>query len=75
MIEQKYGLKYEYLNEVAKNSKAFENISQEELAEFIKYLIDENYLSKSKYEYIVGSEVEKNSHTIFFWILVQFLGL
>jgi ATP-dependent Lhr-like helicase len=24
MIEQKYGFKYEYLNEVAKNSKAFE---------------------------------------------------
>lgn len=59
MIEQKYGLKYEYLNELLKNSKAFENISDEELDEFMRYLMDENYLSKSKEEYIVGSEFEK----------------
>lgn len=59
MIEQKYGLKYEYLNKLVKNSKAFENIGKEKLDEFIKYLMDENYLSTSKEEYIVGSQFEK----------------
>lgn len=59
MIEQKYGLRYEYLIELTKNSKAFENISEEEVDEFIEYLISENYLSKSKEEYIVGNEFEK----------------
>lgn len=59
MIEQKYGLKYEYLYELLKNSKAFENISDEELNEFMRYLMDESYLSKSKEEYIAGSEFEK----------------
>lgn len=59
MIEQRYGLKYEYLNELIRNSNAFKNINEEELDKFIKYLMDENYLSKSKDEYIVGSEFEK----------------
>ena len=59
MIEQKYGLKYEYLMEIINNCKAFKDISNEEINEFIKYLINENYLSKSREEYIVGSEFEK----------------
>lgn len=59
MIEQSYGMKYEFLNELIKNSYAFKNINKEQLDQFIKYLMDENYLSKSKEEYIMGSEFEK----------------
>lgn len=59
LIEEKYGLSYKCLNKVVKNSKAFINITEERMNDFLTYLTDKKYLSKSNDEYIWGSEFEK----------------
>lgn len=59
MIQQKYGLKQSYLNEIVEKSNSFDNVDEDKLLKFIKYLIDKNYLEYKNGEYLLGKEIEE----------------
>lgn len=59
MIQQKFGLKESYLKEIIQRSNSFKDISEKKLVEFIKYLIEKDYIEYSNGEYLLGKEIEE----------------
>ena len=59
MIEQKYGLKYEYLKGIVEKANCFSEIDSVKLKEFMEYLIEVKYIEYLNGEYLIGVEAEK----------------
>lgn len=59
MIEQKYGLRKDYLQEILKNSGSFHGIDSNSLGEFCKYMIEQKYIDFINCELLIGEETEK----------------
>lgn len=59
MIQQKYGLKEDYLKGILQEASPFNNIDDKKLDEFIQYLLENKYLEYINGEYLLGTEVEK----------------
>ena len=59
MIEQKYGLKYEYLKGIVEKANCFSEIDSIKLKEFMEYLIEVKYIEYLNGEYLIGVEAEK----------------
>lgn len=59
MIEQKYGLKENYLKSIVEESNSFSNLDNSKLEEFIRYLLEKKYVEYVNGEYLLGVETEK----------------
>jgi ATP-dependent Lhr-like helicase len=59
MIQQKYGLKEDYLKSILQEASPFSDIDNKKVDEFIQYLLENKYLEYINGEYLLGTEIEK----------------